>query len=80
MSYHKCFDNKETSPNKPNVQINSVYLGRFLMLQKGGKPSTWFPLVGLVELYALRSDFPNMFLFDLFFGTSKTNLAKLTPS
>ena len=34
------------------------------MFQTGGNPSTWFPPVGLVELYVLENILMNTFLFE----------------
>ena len=39
-------------PSQAGLAIVSV-----LRFQTGGKPSTWFPPVGLVELYVLRKSF-----------------------
>ena len=42
------------------VLLFELYLAMF---QTGGKPSTWFPPVGLVELYESRESFPGKIKF-----------------
>ena len=81
-----CFDdgfvNKKHAQKAPRHMKSrrpwdGFYLRTSIMFRTGGKPSTWFPPVGLVELHVLRL-FLNIFRTSLLVLSKK--LTKIPPA
>ena len=88
MVYQRETKNVQRGPRykKSRCPWDGIYLRTSIMFRTGGKPSTWFPPVELVELYVLRSlkflKLKNLFVFfeNSTFPKIPKDLSKITPS